>query len=76
MPLVVVKDMATESFARTFANIDLDDSNQDSIPVDCDNEEVEVEEFDDDFLCSVFDYLFGQESEAKTFLVKSTKHRL
>ncbi|MBA0736630.1 hypothetical protein Gogos_010161, partial [Gossypium gossypioides] len=42
MALVVGKDMATESFSRTFADINLDDSNQDSVPVDCDNEEVEV----------------------------------
>ncbi|MBA0736626.1 hypothetical protein Gogos_010161 [Gossypium gossypioides] len=36
---------------------------------------MEVEGFDDDFLCSVFDYLVSRESEANTFLVKSTKHR-
>ncbi|KAK5846574.1 hypothetical protein PVK06_002867 [Gossypium arboreum] len=43
MALVVGKDMATGSFARTFADIDLDDGNQDSVPIDCDNEEtVEV----------------------------------
>ncbi|KAG8489365.1 hypothetical protein CXB51_017501 [Gossypium anomalum] len=120
MALVVGKDMATRSFARTFADIYLDDDNQDSEPIDCDNEEIEevrtkvspsgtskrkrknaqesvvneqikfvgeqlgtlanaleqfiadktphlyekvisieVEGFDDDFLCSVFDYLFG-----------------
>ncbi|XP_012441957.1 uncharacterized protein LOC105766964 [Gossypium raimondii] len=41
MALVVGKDMATGSFARTFADIDLDDGNEDSMPVDCDNEEVE-----------------------------------
>ncbi|MFQ6629872.1 hypothetical protein Gotur_007690 [Gossypium turneri] len=41
MTLVVGKDMATGSFARTFADIDLDDGNQDSVPIDCDNEEVE-----------------------------------
>ncbi|KAK5793591.1 hypothetical protein PVK06_034743 [Gossypium arboreum] len=41
MALVVGKDMATGSFARTFANIDLDDGNQDSVPIDCDNEETE-----------------------------------
>ncbi|MBA0762752.1 hypothetical protein Gotri_012326, partial [Gossypium trilobum] len=29
------------SFARKFADIDLDDYNQDSVPVDYDNEEVE-----------------------------------
>ncbi|MFQ6636161.1 hypothetical protein Gotur_013228 [Gossypium turneri] len=83
MALVVGKDMATGSFARTFADIDLDDGNEDSVPVDCDNEEVEEtsqlyeqvmsmeeEGFDDDFLCSVFDYLVSHESEAKAFLVK------
>ncbi|KHG06236.1 hypothetical protein F383_32716 [Gossypium arboreum] len=32
----------------------------------------EVEGFDDDFLCSVFDYLAVHESEAKAFLAKST----
>ncbi|MBA0814577.1 hypothetical protein Gohar_020397 [Gossypium harknessii] len=41
MTLVVGKDMETGSFARTFANIDLDDGNQDSVLVDYDNEEVE-----------------------------------
>ncbi|MFQ6646926.1 hypothetical protein Gotur_019050 [Gossypium turneri] len=131
MTLVVDKDMATGSFARTFADIDLDDGNQDSEPIDCDNEEieevrtkvsssgtsklkrkntqesvvdeqikfvgeqlgkianaleqfavdktphlyeevmsVEVEGFDDDFLCSMFDYLVGHESKAKAILVK------
>ncbi|MBA0679690.1 hypothetical protein Goari_011445, partial [Gossypium aridum] len=33
---------------------------------------VEVEGFDDDFLCSVFDCLVSRESEAKAFLAKST----
>ncbi|MFQ6642472.1 hypothetical protein Gotur_018508 [Gossypium turneri] len=136
MTLVVGKDMATGSFARTFADIDLDDGNQDSVPVDCDNKEaeevitnvslygtskrkrknvqesvvdeqikfvgeqlgkianaleqftadktphlyeevmpMEEEGFDDDFLCSVFDYLVSHESEAKAFLVKSKKHK-
>ncbi|KAG8481797.1 hypothetical protein CXB51_027232 [Gossypium anomalum] len=37
MALVVGKDMATGSFAKTFADIDLDDGNQDSVPIDCDN---------------------------------------
>ncbi|KAK5794001.1 hypothetical protein PVK06_035190 [Gossypium arboreum] len=41
MALVVGKDMATRSFARTFADIDLDDGNQDSVPLDCYNEEDE-----------------------------------
>ncbi|MBA0798364.1 hypothetical protein Gohar_008957, partial [Gossypium harknessii] len=36
---------------------------------------MEVEGFDDDFFCSVSDYLVGHESEAKAFLAKSTKHR-
>ncbi|MFQ6647689.1 hypothetical protein Gotur_020952 [Gossypium turneri] len=36
---------------------------------------MEVEIFDDDFLCSVFDYLVGCKSEAKAFLAKNTKHR-
>ncbi|XP_040960545.1 uncharacterized protein [Gossypium hirsutum] len=136
MAVVVGKDMATGSFARTFADIDLDDGNEDSMPVDWDNEEaeevrtnvsssgtskhkrksgqqslvdeqikfvgeqfgeianalkqftanktaqlykqvmsMEEEGFDDDFLCSVFDYLGSHESEAKMFLVKSKKHR-
>ncbi|MFQ6663364.1 hypothetical protein Gotur_030918, partial [Gossypium turneri] len=130
MALVVGKDIATGSFARTFADIDLDDGNEDSVPVDWDNEEaeevrtnvsssgtskrkrkivqesvvdeqikfvgeqlgkignaleqfttdktpqlyeqvisMEKEGFDDDFLCSVFDYLVSHESEAKAFLV-------
>ncbi|MFQ6647907.1 hypothetical protein Gotur_021550 [Gossypium turneri] len=76
MALVVGKDMATESFARTFADIDLDDGNEDSMPVNYDNEEAEEEEgFDDDFLFSVFDYLVSHESEAKAFLVKSKKYK-
>ncbi|KAH1083407.1 hypothetical protein J1N35_023168 [Gossypium stocksii] len=135
MALVVGKDMATGSFARTFADIDLDDDNIDSVPIDCENEateevitnvsssstskrkrkkaqesvedeqikfvseqlgeianalkqftadktphlyeevmSMEIEGFDDDFLCSVFDYLVSHESEAKAFLVKSKKH--
>ncbi|MBA0872470.1 hypothetical protein Goshw_014557, partial [Gossypium schwendimanii] len=96
MALVVGKNMLTRSFARIFADIDLDDGNQDSMPVNCDNEDVEevrtkaysfgeqlskianaleqfiedktphlygevilteVEIFDDDFLCSAFDFL-------------------
>ncbi|MFQ6640579.1 hypothetical protein Gotur_016158, partial [Gossypium turneri] len=130
MALVVGKDMATGSFSRTFADIDLDDGNQDSVPIDYDNEEteevrtkvsspgtskrkrknvqesvvdeqikfvgeqlgkianaleqfttdktphlyeevisMEEEGFDDDFLCSVFDYLVTHESETKAFLV-------
>ncbi|MFQ6635965.1 hypothetical protein Gotur_012845, partial [Gossypium turneri] len=36
---------------------------------------MEVKGFDDDFLCSVFDYLVGHESEAKAFLAKSIKYR-
>ncbi|MBA0755895.1 hypothetical protein Gogos_021662 [Gossypium gossypioides] len=97
MTLFVGKDMTIGSLARTFVDIDLDDSNQDSMPVDCDNEEIanaleqfttdktphlyeevmsmEVEGFDDDFLCSTFDYLVSHKSEAKAFLVKSMKHR-
>ncbi|MFQ6634924.1 hypothetical protein Gotur_010250 [Gossypium turneri] len=136
MTLVVGKDMATGSFAKTFADIDLDDGNQDSVPIDCGNEEteevrthvsssgtskhkrknvqesavdeqinfvgeqlgkianalqqctadktqrlyeevmsMEEEGFDDDFLCSMFDYLVNHESEAKAFLVKSKKHK-
>ncbi|XP_052885344.1 protein NRT1/ PTR FAMILY 6.2-like [Gossypium arboreum] len=39
MALLVGKDMATGSFARTFADIDLDDDNQDSVHIDWDNEE-------------------------------------
>ncbi|MBA0645966.1 hypothetical protein Goklo_013990, partial [Gossypium klotzschianum] len=41
MTSIVGKDMATGSFARTFADIELDDGNQDSVLVNCDNEEVE-----------------------------------
>ncbi|MBA0763283.1 hypothetical protein Gotri_012757, partial [Gossypium trilobum] len=75
--------IATGSFSKTFADIELDDGNQNSVPVNCDNEEVEetphlygevmsmeVKGFDDDFLCSVFDYLVGRESKAKAFLAK------
>ncbi|PPS07030.1 hypothetical protein GOBAR_AA13602 [Gossypium barbadense] len=123
MALVVGKYMETGNFAKTFADIDLDDGNQDSVPIDYNNEEteevrtkvsssdtskrkrknaqendneqikfvgeqlgkianaleqftadktphlyekvmsIEVEGFDDDFLCSVFDYLVSHESE-------------
>ncbi|MBA0781376.1 hypothetical protein Gotri_002307, partial [Gossypium trilobum] len=41
MALVVGKNMATRSFARIFADIDLDDGIQDSVPVNCDNEDVD-----------------------------------
>ncbi|XP_016675471.2 uncharacterized protein [Gossypium hirsutum] len=41
MALVVGKDMAIGSFARTFADIDLDDDNIDSVPIDCENEATE-----------------------------------
>ncbi|MBA0661959.1 hypothetical protein Goklo_006170 [Gossypium klotzschianum] len=41
MAFVVDKDITTGSFARTFADIKLDDGNQDLVPVDYDNEEVE-----------------------------------
>ncbi|KAL1092925.1 hypothetical protein V6Z11_D07G258200 [Gossypium hirsutum] len=41
MALVVGKDMTTGSFAKTFADINLDDGNQDSVLVNCDNEEAE-----------------------------------
>ncbi|KHG20122.1 Mitogen-activated protein kinase kinase kinase 13-A [Gossypium arboreum] len=124
MALVVGKYMETGNFSKTFADIDLDDGNQDSVPIDYNNEEteevrtkvsssdtskhkrknaqendneqikfvgeqlgkianaleqftadktphlyekvmsIEVEGFDDDFLCSVFDYLVSHESEA------------
>ncbi|MFQ6651469.1 hypothetical protein Gotur_023792, partial [Gossypium turneri] len=105
MALVVGKDMTIGSFAKKFADIDWDDGNHDSVPIDCGNEDIEevitkvslsstskhkrqnaqesvvdeqikfVEGFDDNFLCSVFDYLVGHESEAKAFLVKSKKHK-
>ncbi|MBA0809657.1 hypothetical protein Gohar_025291 [Gossypium harknessii] len=100
MALVVGKDMAIRSFARTFADINLDNGNQDSMPIKCNNKDVEeiahaleqfiedktphlygemismeVEEFDDDFLCSVFDYLASRESNVNAFLAKSTKYR-
>ncbi|KAK8341784.1 hypothetical protein V6Z12_A08G188200 [Gossypium hirsutum] len=41
MALVVGKDIATGSFSKTFADIDLDDGNQDSVLLDCYNEEDE-----------------------------------
>ncbi|PPS01067.1 hypothetical protein GOBAR_AA19596 [Gossypium barbadense] len=122
-------------FPKKIVDIDLDDGNQASMPINCDNEEVEVrtkvsssntskckrkntqessvdekikfvgeklgkivnaleqftadktphlygevmlvevEGFDDDFLCSLLDYLVSSESEAKAFLAKSAKHR-
>ncbi|MBA0765226.1 hypothetical protein Gotri_014466 [Gossypium trilobum] len=33
--------METWSFARPFADIDLDDGNKDSVPIDCDNKEID-----------------------------------
>ncbi|MFQ6665357.1 hypothetical protein Gotur_032118 [Gossypium turneri] len=36
---------------------------------------MEEEGFDDDFLCSMFDYLVSHESKAKAFLDKSKKHK-
>ncbi|MBA0754585.1 hypothetical protein Gogos_005441, partial [Gossypium gossypioides] len=59
----------------------MDNGNQDSVPIDCDNEEVEEvrikvssfgtsKRFDGDVLCSVFDYLVGLESKAKAFIAK------
>ncbi|MBA0765228.1 hypothetical protein Gotri_014466 [Gossypium trilobum] len=41
MSFVVGKDMETWSFARPFADIDLDDGNKDSVPIDCDNKEID-----------------------------------
>ncbi|MBA0763284.1 hypothetical protein Gotri_012757, partial [Gossypium trilobum] len=41
MTSIVGKDIATGSFSKTFADIELDDGNQNSVPVNCDNEEVE-----------------------------------
>ncbi|MBA0612914.1 hypothetical protein Godav_013461 [Gossypium davidsonii] len=40
MSFVVGKDMVTWSFVRPFADIDLDDGNKDSVPIDYDNEEI------------------------------------
>ncbi|GMI77027.1 hypothetical protein HRI_001372000 [Hibiscus trionum] len=40
MALVVGQDMATGSFARTFADIDLDDINEGSMPLNFDVEDV------------------------------------
>ncbi|MFQ6629316.1 hypothetical protein Gotur_007104 [Gossypium turneri] len=61
MDLVVGKDMETESFARTFADTNLDDGNRDSMLVNCDNEEVEeianaLEQFTEDKT----PYLYGE----------------
>ncbi|MBA0760010.1 hypothetical protein Gotri_022807 [Gossypium trilobum] len=39
MALVVGKDMATGSFSKTFVDIDLDYGNQDSVPIEYNNEE-------------------------------------
>ncbi|MFQ6670917.1 hypothetical protein Gotur_035631, partial [Gossypium turneri] len=41
MTLVVGKDMEIGSFSKTFADIGLDDGNQDSVPIECDNEQTE-----------------------------------
>ncbi|MBA0795825.1 hypothetical protein Gohar_006656 [Gossypium harknessii] len=41
MALVVGKYMAIGSFSKKIVDIDLDDGNQDLVPINCDNEEVE-----------------------------------
>ncbi|KAH1063928.1 hypothetical protein J1N35_028915 [Gossypium stocksii] len=43
MVVVVGKDMAIKSFARIFTDIDLDDGNQDSMPINYNNEKIEDE---------------------------------
>ncbi|XP_017635820.1 glycine-rich protein 2-like [Gossypium arboreum] len=76
MALVVGKDMATGSLARTFADIDLDDDKTPHL-----SEEVmsmKVEGFDDDFLCSVFDYLGFcslADGEEVKYIVESSEGR-
>ncbi|GMJ08578.1 hypothetical protein HRI_004527000 [Hibiscus trionum] len=40
MALVVGQDMATRSFARTFADIDLDDMNEGSMPLNFDFKDI------------------------------------
>ncbi|KAH1130401.1 hypothetical protein J1N35_001779 [Gossypium stocksii] len=83
-----------KKFCQNFADIDLDDGNQESVIDDQIKfvgeqlgkiandktphlyEEVmsmEVEGFDDDILCFVFDYLVSHEYETKAFLVKSLR---
>ncbi|GMJ08577.1 hypothetical protein HRI_004526900 [Hibiscus trionum] len=76
MALVVGQDMATRSFARTFADIDLDDMNEeDKTPYLYEQVmSMENERFNDGFLCEVFDFLAKNELEAKAFLAKKTKH--
>ncbi|MBA0729738.1 hypothetical protein Golax_022490 [Gossypium laxum] len=41
MALVVSKYMAIGSFSKKTVDIDLDDGNQDLVPINCNNEEVE-----------------------------------
>ncbi|MBA0878284.1 hypothetical protein Goshw_000394 [Gossypium schwendimanii] len=60
MALVIGKDMAAWSFARTFADIDLDDSNQDSMAVDCDNEEVEIANALEQFIANKTPHLYEE----------------
>ncbi|KAK8593195.1 hypothetical protein V6N13_043202 [Hibiscus sabdariffa] len=43
MALVVGQDMATENFAKTFADIDLDNAAEGSLPLNFDNEDVDEE---------------------------------
>ncbi|KAK9036079.1 hypothetical protein V6N11_078098 [Hibiscus sabdariffa] len=43
MALVVGQDMATGSFAKTFADVDLDDANESSIPLNFNTEDVHEE---------------------------------
>ncbi|KAK8685253.1 hypothetical protein V6N13_041258 [Hibiscus sabdariffa] len=43
MALVVCQDMATGSFAKTFADVDLDDANESSIPLNFNTEDVHEE---------------------------------
>ncbi|MBA0872471.1 hypothetical protein Goshw_014557 [Gossypium schwendimanii] len=100
MALVVGKNMLTRSFARIFADIDLDDEIFVNEQIKFVGEQLskianaleqfiedktphlygeviltEVEIFDDDFLCSAFDFLVGCKFEAKAFLAKNMKHR-
>ncbi|PPR93567.1 hypothetical protein GOBAR_AA27099 [Gossypium barbadense] len=84
MALVVGKDMAIRSFARTFADIDLDDGDQDSVPIDYDNEETEEvrtkvsssgtskhkrKNAQESVVDEQIKFVVSHESEAKAFLV-------
>ncbi|KAK8627691.1 hypothetical protein V6N13_135295 [Hibiscus sabdariffa] len=68
MVVVIGQDMATKSFARTFADIELDDDNECSMPLNFETADVEEERIK-------ISSSAKNECEAKAFLAKKMKHR-